>query len=138
MSANSTSIEGTIQALKGVKLTRMRGRLTTKNIAKTRGDIGAAFTRGKTSHKAFLLGSNFGFTAAVLNAKIIIKLHNKAATNLENVEDLADDWTFTYPTRPPTYPVMGRMTGDTGRRKHRIWRRLRSLIGSKDTKRRSK
>ena len=91
MSTNSTSIEGAIRALEGVRLTRMRGRPTTKNIAKTRGEIGAAFARAKTSHKAFPLGSTFGFAAAVLNAKKFIKLHNKASRNLADVEDLAED-----------------------------------------------
>ena len=117
MSANTSSIKGTIRALEGVKLTRMRGRPTTKNIAKTRGEIGAAFARAKTSHKAFPLGSKFGFAAAVLNAKKFIKLHNKAATNLLDVPELPDDWTFTYPTRPSTYPGMGGTTGDISRRR---------------------
>jgi hypothetical protein len=31
--------------------------------------------------------------AAVLNENKFIKQHNKAATNLENVEELPDDWT---------------------------------------------
>ena len=117
MSANSTSIEGAIRALEGVKLTRMRGRPTTKNITKTRGEIGAAFARAKTSHKAFPLGPKFGFAAAVLNAKKFIKLHNKAATNLADVEELPEDWAFEYPTRPSTYPEMGGTTGDIGRRR---------------------
>ena len=95
----------------------MRGQPTTKNIAKTRGEIGAVFARAKTSHKVFPLGSKFGFAAAVLNAKNFIKLHTKAATNLENVEDLADDWTFTYLTRPSMYPEMGGTTADIGRRR---------------------
>ena len=110
-------MKGTIQALEGVKLNRMRGRQTTKNISKTRGEIGAAFARAKTSHKAFPLGSKFGFAAAVLNAKKFIILHSKAATNLANVEDLEDDWIFTYPTRLLTYPDMGGTTSNIRRRR---------------------
>ena len=71
MNATTPSIEGEIRALEGVKLTRMRGRPITKNIAKTRGEIGAAFARTTTSQKAFPPGSKFGFAAAVLNAKKI-------------------------------------------------------------------
>ena len=117
MIANSTSIKGTIRALGDVKLTRMRSRPTTKSTAKASGDIEAAFASAKTSHKAFPLGSKYGFAAAVLNAKQFIKLHNKTTTHLENVEDLADDWTFTYPMQPSMYPKMGGTAGDIGRRR---------------------
>ena len=117
MSVNSTSIEGAIQALESVKFTRMRGRSTTKNIAKMRGEIGAAFARAKTSHKVFTLGSKTGFVAAVLNSKRFLKMHNKAATDLADVEDLPDSWSFVYPTRPSTYPEMGGTMGDISRRR---------------------
>ena len=60
----------------------------------------------------FPLGSKFRFAVAVLNLKKFIKLHNKAAANLANVDDLNGDWTFTYPAQPSTYPEMGAMTGD--------------------------
>ena len=84
---------------------------------KTRGEIGAAFARAKTSHKAFPLGSKFGFAAAVLNAKKFIILHSKAATNLANVEDLEDEWTFSYLTRSSKYLAMGGTMGTIGSRR---------------------
>ena len=59
--------------------------------------------RANTSHKVFPVGSTFGFAAETLHANKFMNLHIKAASHVANVEDLADDWTFNYPTRPSTY-----------------------------------
>ena len=73
--------------------------------------------RANTSHKVFPVGSTFGFAAETLHANKFMNLHIKAASHVANVEDLADDWTFTYLTRPLTYPCVGGTTGGIERRR---------------------
>ena len=76
--------EATLKSLQGCTLTKQPGRPTHKGVAFTRHELSKIYARAKTSHKAFRLGSKFGFTAAVIKTKKYIEIHSVYNTQSAN------------------------------------------------------
>ena len=95
--------EATLKSLQGCTLTKQPGRLAHKGVAFTRRELSKFYARAKTSHKAFPMGSKFGFAAAVLKTKKYIEIHNAATANIPEAEELDEAWEFENPVRPEAY-----------------------------------
>ena len=128
---SSSARDAAIQALEGVRLTRVVGRPTRRNVNTSRNEIAAGYARATTTHSSFPLGSRFGFAAAVIKAPKYISLHNAAAANIAGVADLAAGWTFVHPTRPKLYPTVAANASDNTRRKKEM--EQKELVGEWDT-----
>ena len=89
--------EATISALDGVSLTRHVGRPTLKSVKLTRREIAKVYASTKTTHPDFLLGSRFGFAAAILTPKQFINAYNQVC---EEGDELGDEWEFLIPQQP--------------------------------------
>ena len=100
---NAAVRESTLKSLQGSTLTRHHGRPTYKSVAKTRKEVAQGYAKAKTSHSAFPMGNKFGMAAAVLKTRWYIKMHNTAAANIPEAEELDEAWEFEYPTRPEPY-----------------------------------
>ena len=107
--------EATISTLEGKRLTRVLGRPTIKSVKLTRKEIGAEYAKAKTTHKAFPLGTRFGFAAAVLRTELYIAAHNKANPD----DELDPEWEFEHPSRLASYDAtaVGNVTDATRRKK---------------------
>ena len=79
---------------------RLLGSPTRKHVNKMRGAIPAVYAEANTSHSSFLLGSKFGFYAALLKKDKYIALHNTVSTGIAATSNLATTWLLTYPSRP--------------------------------------
>ena len=109
----------------------MLGSPTRKHVNKMHGAIAAVYAEANTSHSSFLLGSKFGFSAAILNKDKYIALHNTVATGIAATSNLTTTWLFTHPIRQDNYGV-GIYHGEEtfhGRRERNLPR------GSKNTRR---
>ena len=82
---------------------RMLGRPTREHGNKMRGAIAAVCVKAKTSHDSFPLGSNFGFSAAILKKDKYIALNNTVATGIAATTNVETTWLFIHPSRPDTY-----------------------------------
>ena len=100
-SARDTSV----QKLEAKMLQRMLGRPTRKHVNKMRGAILAIYAEANTSHDSFLLGSKFGFSAAILKKDKYIALHNTVSTGIAATSNIATTWLFTHPSQPYMYGV---------------------------------
>ena len=49
------------------------------------------------------MGQKFGLAAVVLKTRWFINLHNAAAVNIPEIEELDEAWEFEHPTRPEPY-----------------------------------
>ena len=72
-------------------------------MAKTRKEVAQAYAKAKTSHSAFPMGQKFGLATAVLKTRWFINLHNAAAVNIPEADELNEVWEFEHPTRPEPY-----------------------------------
>ena len=100
---NAAVRESTIKSLQGSTLTRHHGRPTYKGVAKTRKEVAQAYAKVKTLHSAFPMGRKFGLASAVLKNRGFINIHNAAAVNIPEAEDLDEAWKFEHPTCPKPY-----------------------------------
>ena len=92
-----------LKSFQGNTLTQHHGRPTYKSVAKTRKEVAQGYAKAKTSHSAFPMGNKFGMAAAVLKTRWYIEMHNTAAANIPEAEELDEAWEFEYPTRPEPY-----------------------------------
>ena len=92
-----------VQNLESKSLQLIMGRPTRKHVNKVSGAIAAVYAEAKNSHQSFLLGSKFGFSAAILKKDKYIDLHNTVATGLAATANLATTWSFIHPSRPAMY-----------------------------------
>ena len=100
---NAAVRESTLKSLQGNTLTWHHGHPTFKSVAKARKEVAQGYAKAKTSHSAFPMGNKFGMAAAVLKTRWYIEMHNTAAANIPEVEELDKAWEFEYPTRPEPY-----------------------------------
>ena len=89
---NAAVWESTLKALQGNTLTRHHGRPTFKSVVKTRKEVAQGYAKAKTSHSAFPMGNKFGMAAAVLKTRWYIEMHNLAAANIPEAEELDEVW----------------------------------------------
>ena len=92
-----------VQKLELKSLQRMLGRPMREQVNKMRGAIAEVYAEGKTSHKSFPLGSEFGFSAAIIKKDKYIALHNTVATSIYATNNLKTTWSFVHLSRPDTY-----------------------------------
>ena len=100
---NAAVRELTLKSLQGSTLTRYHGRPTFKSVTKTRKEVAQGYAKAKTSHFVFPMGNKFGMAAAVLKTHWFIEMHNTAAANIPEAEELDEAWEFEHPTRPEPY-----------------------------------
>ena len=79
-----------------------------------RRELGEIYAQTKTEHEDFLLGSRFGFAAAILTSSQYINAYNRVCPI---GDELGDDWEFIIPDRPPTvHPDLADADDDGERR----------------------
>ena len=104
MSLSSTSArELAIRETQVQTLTRHFGRPTHQGVNKFRDEITAIYAAAKTSHPDFPLEEKFGYAAAVMKTAKFCTLHDKAVSNIANLNALDPVWQFVHPQRPDIY-----------------------------------